>query len=151
MVRKLIVFIQVLDRKKKYRLLFNNVIKPRQYYSSSVNIVTALISIMLSRFGINENCAKFIPNHFVPITQDSLKVLVKRHAFYNSGPTPIKKLPKTPVEQASSISLLKSKVIYISYVNLQLSTVLTGPKVKPSILTFKKLSQFTYQKINNKT
>ena len=35
---------------KKYRLLFNNVIKPRQCYSSSVNHVTAPILIMFSRF-----------------------------------------------------------------------------------------------------
>ena len=140
---------------KKYRLLFNNVIKPRQCYSSSVNHVTTPISIMFSRIGINENCAEFVPNHFVPIIQDSRKVLVKRHASYNSCPTPIKKLPKTPIEQASSISVLKSKVNNTSYVNSQLSNrsiskISTGPKIKPSILTIKKLSQFTYQKSSNK-
>ena len=69
-------------------MLFNNVIKPRQCYSSSVNHVITPISIMFSRIGINENCAEFVPNHFVPIIQDSRKVLVKRHASYNSCPTP---------------------------------------------------------------
>ena len=81
---------------KKYRLLFNNFIKPHQCYSSSVNHVITPISIMFSRIGINENCAEFVPNHFVPIIQDSCKVLVKRHASYNSCPTPMKKLPKHP-------------------------------------------------------
>ena len=42
-----------------------------------------------SRIGINENCAEFVPNHFVPIIQDGRKVLVKTHASYNSCPTPI--------------------------------------------------------------
>ena len=69
-------------------MLFNNVIKPRQCYSSSVNHVITPISIMSSRIGINENCAEFVPNHFLPIIQDSRKVLVKRHASYNSCPTP---------------------------------------------------------------
>ena len=41
---------------KKYRLLFNNIIKPSQCYSSSVNHVTTPISIMFSRIGVNENC-----------------------------------------------------------------------------------------------
>ena len=39
---------------------------------------------MFSRFGINENCAEFLPNHFVPNIQDSRKFLVKRHASYES-------------------------------------------------------------------
>ena len=95
---------------KKYSLLFNNVIKPRQSYSSSVSHVTTPISIMFSRIGINENYAEFVPNHFVPIIQDSRKVLVKRHASHNSCPTPTKKLPKTSIEQANSLSVLKSKV-----------------------------------------
>ena len=82
---------------KKYRLLFNNVIKLRQCYSSLVNHITTAISIMFSRIGINENCAEFVPNHFVPIIQDSRKVLVKRHTSYNSCPAPIKKLPKTSI------------------------------------------------------
>ena len=43
---------------------------------------------MFRRIGINENCAEFVPNHFLPIIQDSRKVLVKRHASYNSCPTP---------------------------------------------------------------
>ena len=133
-------------------MLFNNVIKPRQCYSSSVNHVITPISIMFSRIGINENCAEFVPNHFVPIIQDSRKVLVKRHASYNSCPTPMKKLPKTSIEQVSSLSVLKSKVNNTSYVNSQLSEpssskISTGPKVKPSISTIKKLSKFTYQKI----
>ena len=137
---------------KRYRLLFNNVIK---CYSSSVNHVTTPISVMFSRIGINENCAEFVPNHFLPIIQDSRKVLVKGHASYNSCPIPIKKLPKTFIEQASSLSVLKSKVNNTPHVNSQLSNpssskISTGPKVKPSILTIKKLSQFTYQKINNK-
>ena len=76
---------------------------------------------MFSRIGINENCAEFVPNHFVPIIQDSRKVLVKSYASYNSCPTPIKKLPKTSIEQASSLSVLKSKVNNTSYVNSQLS------------------------------
>ena len=124
---------------KKYRLLYNNIIKPRQCYSSSVNHVITPISIMSSRIGINENCAEFVPNHFLPIIQDSRKVLVKSHASYNSCPTPIKKLPKTSIEQASSLSVLKLKVNNTSYVNSQLSNpssskISTGPKVKPSIL-----------------
>ena len=81
---------------KKYWLLFNNVIKPRQCYSSSVNHVITPISIMSSRIGINENCAEFVPNHFLPIIQDSRKVLVKRHASYNSCPTPIKNYQRHP-------------------------------------------------------
>ena len=142
-------------RQKKYRLLFNNVIKPRQCYSSSVDHVTTPILIMFSRIGINENCAEFVPNHFVPIIQDSRKVLVKRHASYNSCPTPIKKFPKTSIEQASSLSVLQSKVNNTLYVSSNLSnpsssTISTDPKVKPSILTIKKLSHCTYQKINNK-
>ena len=76
---------------KKFRLLFNNVIKRRQCYCFAVNHVTTPISIIFSIFGISENCAKFIANHFVPIVQDSRKVLVKRHASYNS----CVKLPKT--------------------------------------------------------
>ena len=96
--------------------------------------------------------AEFVPNHFVPIIHDSRKVLVKRHASYNSCPTPIKKLPKTCIEQASSLSVLKSKVNNTSYINSQLpnpssSKISTGPKIKPSILTIKKLPQFTYQKM----
>ena len=110
---------------------------------------------MFSRIGINENCAEFVPNHFVPIIQDSRKVLVKMHASYNLCPTPIKKLPKTSIEQASSLSVLKSKVNNTSYINSQLSNpssskISTSPKVKPSILAIKKLSQFTYQKNINK-
>ena len=73
------------------------------------------------------------------------------NASYNSCPTPIKKLPKTFIEQASSLSVLKSKVNNTSYINSQLSNpssskISTSPKVKPSILAIKKLSQFTYQK-----
>ena len=99
--------------------------------------------------------AEFVPNHFVPIIQDNCKVLVKRHASHNSCPTPIKKLLKTSTEQASSLSVLKSVVNNTSYVNSQLSKlssskISTGPKVKPSILTIKKFSQFTYQKNSNK-
>ena len=90
---------------KNYRLLFNNVIKPRHCYSSLVNHIATAISIMFRRIGINENCAEFVPNHFLPIIQDSRKVLVKSHASYNSCPTPIKKLPKTSIEQASSLSV----------------------------------------------
>ena len=106
---------------------------------------------MFSRIGMNENCAEFVPNHFVLI-QEYRKVLVKRYASYNLCPTPIKKLPKTSIEQASSLSVLKSKVNNTSYVNSQLSEpssskISTGPKVKPSISTIKKLSKFTYQKI----
>ena len=57
-------------------------------------------------------------------------------------------MPKTSIEQASSLSVLKLKVSNTSYVNLQLasqssSKISTGPKVKPSILTIKKSSQFT--------
>ena len=67
----------------------------------------------------------------------------------------IQKLPKTSIEQASSLSVSKSKVNNTSYVNSQLSNpvsskISTGPKVKPSILTVKKLSQFTYQNIARK-
>ena len=123
---------------KKYQLLFNNVIKPSQCYSSSVNHVTTPISIMFSRIGISENCAEFVPNHFVPIIQESCKVLAKRNASYNLCPTPIKNLQKTSIEQASPLSVLKSKVNNTSYVNSQLSNpsnskISTGPKVKPSI------------------
>ena len=136
-------------------MLFNNVIKPRQCYSSSVNHVITPISIMFSRIGVNENCAEFVSNYFVPTIQESCKVLVKRHASYNLCPTPIKKLPKTSIEQASSLSVLKSKVNNTSYINSQLSNpssskISTSPKVKPSILAIKKLSQFTYQKNINK-
>ena len=86
---------------KKYRLLFNNVIKPSH--------VTTPISIMFSRIGKNENSAEFAPNHFVPIIQESCKVLVKRYASYNLCPTPIKKLQKTSIEQASYLSVLNRK------------------------------------------
>ena len=48
-----------------YRLLFNNVIKPRQCYLSSVNHVITSISIMFSRFDIDKNCPEFVPNQFV--------------------------------------------------------------------------------------
>ena len=118
---------------KNYRVLFNNIIKPRQCYSSLVNHITTQISIMFSTFGINENCAEFVPNHFGPIIQDRRKVLVKKDASYNSCPTAIKKLPKTSLEEASSLSALKSKVNNTSYVNSQLSNpsssrILTGPK-----------------------
>ena len=75
---------------------------------------------MFSRFGINENCAEFVPNHFVPTIQDRRKVLVKKHASYNSCPIPIKKLPNTFIERTSSLSVLKSKVNSTSYVNSQL-------------------------------
>ena len=51
---------------KKYRLLFNNVIKPSPCYSSSVNHVATPISIMFSRISVNENCAEFVSNYFVP-------------------------------------------------------------------------------------
>ena len=110
---------------------------------------------MFSRTDINENCAEFVANNFVPIIKCSRKVLLKRHASYNSCPKPTKKLPKASVEQASSLSVLKSKVNNTSYVNSQLSNtssskISTGPKIKPSILTIKKLSQFTYQKNSNK-
>ena len=81
---------------KKYRLLFNNIIKPSQCYSSSVNHVTTPISIMFSRIGVNENCAEFVSNYFVPTIQESCKVLVKRHASYNSCPTPIKNYQRHP-------------------------------------------------------
>ena len=126
--------------RKKYRLLFNNVIKSCQCYSSSVNYLTTPISIMFSRIGVNENCTEFVPNHFVPIIQDSRKVLIKKHASYNSCPTPITKLPKTSMEQVSSLSVLKSKVNNTSYVNSQLSNsssskISTGRNIKPRILT----------------
>ena len=106
---------------KNYRLLFNNNIKPSQCYSSSVNHVATPISIMFSRIGVNENCAEFVSNYFVPTIQESCKVLVKRHASYNLCPTPIKKIQKTSIEQASSLSVLKSKVNNTSYFNSQLS------------------------------
>ena len=76
---------------------------------------------MFSRIGVNENCAEFVSNYFVPTIQESCKVLVKRHASYNLCPTPIKKIQKTSIEQASSLSVLKSKVNNTSYVNSQLS------------------------------
>ena len=81
---------------EKYRLLINDVIKPSQCYSSSVNPVTTPISIMFSRIGVNENCAEFASNYFIPIIQESCKVLVKRHAFYNLCQTPIKKYKRHP-------------------------------------------------------
>ena len=76
---------------KKYRLLFNNVIKPSQCYSSSVNHVATPISI-----GVNENCEEFVSSYFVPINQESCKVLAKRHASYNLCPTPVKKYKRHP-------------------------------------------------------
>ena len=76
---------------------------------------------MFSRIGVNENCAEFASNHFVPIIPSSCTVLVKRHATYNLCPTPIKKIQKTSIEEASSLSVLKSKVNNTSYVNSQLS------------------------------
>ena len=94
----------------KYRLLFNNVIKPRQCFFTSVNHVTTPNLIIFSRNGINENSAEFVPNSFELIIQDNHTVFVKRHASYNSCPQPIKKLLKTSIEQASSVSVLKSKV-----------------------------------------
>ena len=63
-----------------------------------------------------------LPNHFGPIIQDSHKIFLKKHLSYNSCPKPIKKLPTTSIEQASSLSVLKSKVSNTSYVNLQLSS-----------------------------
>ena len=72
---------------------------------------------MFSRIGVNENCAEFVSNYFVPTTQESCKVSVKRHASYNLCPTPIKKIQKTSIEQGSSLSVLKSKVNNTSYVN----------------------------------
>ena len=65
---------------------------------------------MFSRIDINENCAEFVPNRFVPIIPDSGKVLVKRYASYNSCPTPIKKLQKTSIQKASSLSVFKLKL-----------------------------------------
>ena len=79
---------------------------------------------MFSRSGVNENCAEFVSNYFVPTIQESCKVLVKRHASYNLCPTPIKKIQKTSVEQASSLSVLKLKVKNTSYVNSQLSNLI---------------------------
>ena len=59
-------------------------------------------SIMFSRTGTNENCAEFLPYHFVPIIQDGRKMLVKRmHLIIH-----IQHLLK----QASSLYVLKSKV-----------------------------------------
>ena len=58
---------------KKYRLLFNNIIKRSQRYSSSVNHVTTPISIMFSRIGVNENCAEFVSNYFVTTIQEIVK------------------------------------------------------------------------------
>ena len=134
---------------KRYPLLLNSIMKPRQCYSSSVNHVRTPISIMLSRIDILENCAEFVPNHFAPIIQGSGKVLVKKHGSYNSCPTSIKNLPKTSLEQARYLSVLKSKVNNNSNINSQLSNpksskILTGPNVNPSILTIKKLSQKNY-------
>ena len=51
---------------------------------------------MFSRIGVNENCAEFVSNHFVPIIQESCTVLVKRYASYNLCPTPIKKYKRHP-------------------------------------------------------
>ena len=76
---------------------------------------------MFSRIGVNENCAEFVSNHFVPIIKESCTVLVKRHASYNLCPTPNKKIQKTSIKQASSLSVLKLKVSNTSYVNSQLS------------------------------
>ena len=87
----------------------------------SVNHVTTPISIMFSRIGVNEDCAEFVSNYIVPTIQESCKVLVKRHASYNLCPTPIKKIQKTSIEQASSLSVLKLKLSNTSYVNSQLS------------------------------
>ena len=113
------------------------------------------ISIMFKRFGINENCAEVVPNHFVPIIQDSRKVFVKRHWSYNLCPKPIKKLPKTSIEQARTLSLLKSKGNNTSYVNSQLpnpstSKISTSPKVKPSILTIKNYLSLLTKKLTIK-
>ena len=72
---------------------------------------------MFNRIVVNENCVEFVFNHFIPIIQESCKVLVKRHASYNLCPTPIKKIQKTSIEQASCLSVLKSKVNNTSYVN----------------------------------
>ena len=69
----------------------------------------------------------FVSNYFVPTIQESCKVLVKRHASYNLFILiyfylhPIKKIQKTSIEQANSLSVLKSKVNNTSYVNSQLS------------------------------
>ena len=114
-VHKLIAFIQVLNRKSidcSLIILLNQV---------SVNHVTTPISIMFSRIGVNEDCAEFVSNYIVPTIQESCKVLVKRHASYNLCPTPIKKIQKTSIEQASSLSVLKLKLSNTSYVNSQLS------------------------------
>ena len=60
------------------------------------------------------------------------------------------------IHRTSKLSFcFKSKGNNTSYVNSQLSKlnsskISTGPKVKPSILTIKKLSQFTYQEKSNK-
>ena len=113
-VHKLIAFIQVLDR-KSIELLFNNIIKPRQCYSSSVNHVTTLISIMFSRIGVNENFSEFVSNYFVPTIQESCKVLVKRHVSYNLCPTPIKKNTKD-IHRTSQLSFsfkIESKQYFI--------------------------------------
>ena len=76
---------------------------------------------MFSRIGVNEDCTEFVSNHFVPIIQESCTALLKRHTSYNLCPTPIKKIQKTSIEQASSLSVLKSKVNNTSYVNSELS------------------------------
>ena len=76
---------------------------------------------MLSRIEILRNWAEFVPNHFTPIIQDSGKVLVKKHGSYNYCPTSIKNLPKTSLEQARYLSVLKSKVNNNSNINSQLS------------------------------
>ena len=73
--------------------------------------------MMFSRIGVNENCAEFVSEYFVPSNQENCKVLVKRHASYNLCPTPIKKIQRTSIEQASSLAVLKSKVNNTSYVN----------------------------------
>ena len=62
---------------------------------------------------------------------------------------------KITKEQASSLSVLKSKVNNTSHVNSHFSKpssskISTGPKVKPSILSIKKLFQFAYQENSNK-
>ena len=76
---------------------------------------------MFSRIGVNEDCAEFVSNYIVPTIQENCKVLVKGHVSYNLCPTPIKKIQKTSIEQANSLSVFKSKVSNTSYVNSQLS------------------------------
>ena len=46
------------------------------FHTVSLSLVTTAIWIIFSRFGINENWAEFLANYFVPIIQDSRKVLV---------------------------------------------------------------------------